>query len=242
METQILENLGLTQSEVKTYLTLLEIGSCTAGTVLEKSGLQNSVLHRALNSLIEKGLITYILEGRRKVYQATDPEYFYTHLDEKRRMFEELLPSLKQRQLASKTRETATIYKGKRGITEIYTALVRTTGKEYNTFGGGAPCVELMGESWWLNIHRKRIAEKLPSRQVFDDTVRKVGKNIAALPQSSVRFLAAEFAQFQETVIVGESVGICIFTQRPYGILIKDASVAEGYRKHFEVLWQAATP
>ena len=71
MDTEIFEELGLTRTEIKLYLTLLEIGSSTAGTILEKSKLPNSTVHRDLNSLIERGLINFILEGKRKIYQAT---------------------------------------------------------------------------------------------------------------------------------------------------------------------------
>ena len=60
MDISILEDLGLTRGEVKVYIALLEIGSSSVGQIIEKSGLQNSVVHRALNSLIEKGLISYI--------------------------------------------------------------------------------------------------------------------------------------------------------------------------------------
>ena len=49
MNTEILEDLGLTQSEIKTYLTLLELGSSTAGPILEKSNLQNSVVSSNIN-------------------------------------------------------------------------------------------------------------------------------------------------------------------------------------------------
>jgi len=66
MDTDILEDLGLTSTEIKVYLALLELGSASAGTVLEKSKLPNSTLHRDLNSLIDKGLVNYILEGKRK--------------------------------------------------------------------------------------------------------------------------------------------------------------------------------
>ena len=42
MDTSILEDLGLTQAEIKVYVGLLELGSSSAGHILEKSGLQNS--------------------------------------------------------------------------------------------------------------------------------------------------------------------------------------------------------
>ena len=62
MDTDIFEDLGLTRTEIKIYLTLLETGSCTAGTILERSRLPNSTVHRDLNSLIERGLVNYILD------------------------------------------------------------------------------------------------------------------------------------------------------------------------------------
>jgi len=239
MDTQILQDLGLTQAEIKVYVALLEIGSSGAGHVLEKSGLQNSVVHRALNSLIEKSLINYVLEGRRKIYQATDPENFINFIDEKKRRFDKILPELKKKQRFAKKKKKATIYQGKRGIAEIYNKMVNSSG-EYLTFGGGSPCENLMGTSWWMNIHQKRVTNKLKSRQVFDETVRKIGKKIDALPKSQVKFLSRDFEQFQETVIVGDKVAINVFSKNPYGFLIEDKVVAEGYRKHFEILWKQA--
>jgi len=38
MDVSILEDLGLTQAEIKVYLALLELGSSSAGRILEKSG------------------------------------------------------------------------------------------------------------------------------------------------------------------------------------------------------------
>ncbi|MEK6873516.1 MAG: helix-turn-helix domain-containing protein [Nanoarchaeota archaeon] len=241
MNEEILEDLGLTSGEIKVYISLLEIGSSTAGPIIEKSKLQHSVVHRALNSLINKGLISYILEGKRKIYQASDPENFYSFIEEKKERFSEILPELKKKQLFSKTEENATIYRGIRGIKEVYNIMINAKGKEYLTFGGGPPAEKLMGLTWWLNLHNKRIANKLPSRQVFDESVKNIGgKDISKKKLTQIRYLTKEFAQFQETVMVGDYVAIAVFTENPYAFLIKDKYVAEGYRKHFEVLWKQA--
>lgn len=241
MDISILEDLGLTQAEIKTYIALLELGSSTAGNILEKSHLQNSVVHRALNALIEKGLISYILEGKRKVYQATDPENFISFIEDKKKRFEQLLPELRNIQVFAKQKTRAEIYKGKRGINEMYTTLLSSRGKEYNTFGGGSRVTyNVMRESWWKNIHAKRIAKKIPSRQVFDETLRDFGMELNKSKLTKIKFLSREFEQLQETVIIGDYVGIAIFTENSYGILIKDKTVAEGYRKQFEILWQTA--
>jgi sugar-specific transcriptional regulator TrmB len=238
MDVDILEDLGLTASEIKVYLTLLEIGSTTAGPLLEKSRLQNSVIHRALHSLIEKGIVHYVLEGRRKVYQASDPTYFNTYIDEKKRRFQEILPELKNKQLFAKHPEAASIYKGRRGIIEVYYTMIGLKAKEYNTFGGGKPCVDFMGVSWWNNLHKRRVENKLPSRQVFDESVRPQAGDIEKNSLTKIRYLGSEFASFQETVIVGDHVAINVFTENPYGFLIYDPKVAESYRRYFEALWR----
>lgn len=239
MDQSVLEDLGLTQAEIKTYIALLELGSTPAGAILERSGLQNSVVHRALHALIEKGLISYVLEGKRKIYQATDPEHFYRFMDDKRERFTRLLPELKAKQKQATQHEAATIYKGMRGIKEVYAFMIHQNG-EYVTFGGGKQCEDRMGTQWWVNLHNKRIANKLPSRQVFDESVKRFSKNIIGKKLTKVRFLPSDFASFQETIIVGDYVAINVFTEEPYSFLIHDASVAEGYRKHFEVLWKQA--
>jgi len=43
MDTSILENIGLTGAEIKVFLALLELGSSTAGKIVEKSGPKEKV-------------------------------------------------------------------------------------------------------------------------------------------------------------------------------------------------------
>jgi sugar-specific transcriptional regulator TrmB len=240
MNTEILEDFGLTKTEIKIYTTLLELGSASAGLILEKSRLPNSTLHRDLNSLIEKSVINFVKEGKRKIYQATDPEHFFEFIEDKKRKFEEILPELKKKQESSLQEENATVYKGIRGIKEVYSIMINARGEEYNTFGGGYPCVDVMGLIWWENLHKRRVANKLPSRQVFDMSVKKDAGGIESNPMTNIRYVDKEFAQFQETIIVGDYVAIAVFTENPYAFLIKDRFVADSYRKHFELLWKSA--
>lgn len=240
MDIEILEDLGLTNAEIKVYIALLELGSSATGNIIDKAKLQNSVVHRALHALIDKGLINFINEGKRKVYQATDPENFFVFIEEKKKRFENLLPELKKKQLFAKKTEKASVYKGIRGIKEVYSIMRNTKAKEYNSFGGGYPCEQLLGPAWWVNHHTQRLKNKLRSRQVFDETVRKAGDDLNKRPLSKVKFVSKEFFQFQETVIVGDKVAINVFTEHPYSFLIEDKIVAEGYRKQFELLWKIA--
>lgn len=241
MDTEILEELGLTNSEIKTYIALLGLGSSTAGAIIEKTKLQSSVIHRALNSLMEKSLINFIYDGRKKVYQATAPESFFEFIEDKKRRFEKILPELRQKQNVSTKKEIATVYKGIRGVKEAYNIMINSKGKEYLTFGGGPITKEIMGMDWWLNLHKRRVANKLSSRQIFDESVKDIGgKDIAKNSITNIRYVSKEFAQFQETVVVGDVVSINVFAETPYSFVIKNRHIAEGYKKQFELLWKIA--
>jgi len=241
MDIEILEDLGLTKSEIKIYISLLELGSTNAGNILKKSKLQNSVVHRALNSLIEKGLVNYVLEGKRKIYSATDPENFNKYIDDKKERFKQILPELKKKQLLAKEIKSATIYNGKRGIKEVYYKLINLpNSKEYITFGGGLDVAKFMGDDWWMLLHKKRVLNNLPARQIYDETVKYIGIEIIKNPITKIKYLPSNFAQFQETVIVKDYIAINVFSNEGYSFLIKDKKVADGYRKYFEALWKLA--
>lgn len=241
MDTEILEDLGLSKAEIKTYLALFELGDSYAGPLIVKTGLQNSVVHRALNSLIEKGIISYILEGKRRSYMAADPENFHDFIEEKVEKFDRILPELKKKLAASKPESFAKVFRGKRGVKQMYFSMLNSGGSEYNTFGGGSEVTfDVMGGLWWKSFHIKRISKKLRSRQVFDESIREFGEKLGKKPYTSIRFLPGSYAQLQETVICGDHVGIAIFTENPYAVLIRDKAVADGYRKQFEALWKIA--
>ena len=79
MDTSILEDIGLTGAEIKVFIALLELGSSTAGNIVQHSRLQNAVVHRAFHSLAEKGLMTYVYQGKIKAYQAVEPRNARKH-------------------------------------------------------------------------------------------------------------------------------------------------------------------
>lgn len=241
MDERSLEIIGFTESECTVYFSLVESGESSAGEIIKNSGLYNSVVHRALNSLIDKGVVGFIMDGKRKIYSATDPDNLLDMIEERKKELKKTITEIKKKRIISREKTEAVIFRGRKGITEIYNILLNSGGREYNTYGGGRRVTyEIMGEKWWDLVHTKRIAKKIPSRQVFDGTARPYGVKILKMPLTKVRFLSNEFEQLTETVIIGEHVAINIFTDKPYGILIKDKVVSQSYKKNFELMWKRA--
>lgn len=240
METKILEDIGLTNAEIKVYLALLGLGTSTAGPILQKSGLHNSVVHMTLNKLANRGLISFVREGKRNHYQAANPKHIIDYIEEKKERFAELLPQLLAKQSLAKEKPEVITFRDVRGIKELLYGLLEAGGKEHHTFGSARESL-MMGDGWWVNYHKKRAAKGITARLMFNESL-KFWKAEAKYPKSEVRYTKAGFEPLTETIIRNDKIGIIIWTEKPIGILIHNRAAAESYDKFFEIMWKSAKP
>ena len=239
MNTQILEDIGLTNAEIKVYLTLLELGTSTAGPILEKSGLQNSVVHMTLNKLIEKGFVTFVKEGKRNHYQAANPKHIIDFINEKKERFEEILPELLLKQQTAKEKPEIITFRGIRGIKELLLELLEAGGKEHHTFGSTAKSL-MLGDAWWVSYDKKKSQREIKSKLLFNESLAH-WKAEKKYPLSEVRYTKAGFEPLTETIIRNDKVGIIVWTDKPLGLIIHQKEAAESYDKFFKIMWDTAT-
>tara|TARA_B100000315_G_C14493147_1_gene548601 strand:+ start:262 stop:993 length:732 start_codon:yes stop_codon:yes gene_type:complete len=243
MDTSILEEIGLTGAEIKVFLSLLELGSSTAGKVVEKSGLQNAVVHRAFHSLSEKGLITYIKEGKIKHYQTIEPKLLLTFLDEKKARIEKILPELEAKRGLAKQKPQATMFQGTRGVKELISFMLDTDSKEYFAYGAPQKAHDLLGDFFWENLHRRRIKKKIKAQLLFHSSLKWWADELnKKYKLTSVKTTKRNFEEMTETIICGRRVAIIIYLDKPFGFLIEEPLAANSYKKFFDIVWKTATP
>ena len=236
MNTQILEDLGFTNAEIKVYLALLELGLSTAGPIIEKSGLQSSVVHMTLNKLVAKGFVSFIKEGQRNHYQATNPKHISEYIDEKKAQFEKILPELLSKQQLAKEKSEVITFRGIKGIKELLQELLEAGGKEHHTFGSAKESL-MLGEAWWMSYHKKRAKKGIKARLIFNESL-KEWCDINLYPNAEYKFTSSGFEPFTETIIRKDKIGIIIWTEIPLGILIHNNIAAKSYDKFFEIMWK----
>ncbi len=239
MDTQILEDIGLTNAEIKVYLALLELGTSTAGPILDKTSLQNSVVHMTLNKLIEKGLVSFIKEGKRNHYQATNPKHIIEYINEKREKFESILPELLTKQKLSKEKPEVTTFRNIKGIKELLYELLEAGGTEHHTLGSTNRSL-MMGDEWWINYHKKRVSKGIKAKLIFNESL-KYWKAEKRYTKAEVRYTKMGFEPLTETIIRYNKIGIIIWTDKPIGILIYNKIAAESYDKFFEFMWNSSS-
>lgn len=238
MNTKILEDIGLTNAEIKVYIALLELGTATAGPILEKTGLQSSVVHMTLNKLIEKGFVSFVKEGRKKQYSATNPRNIIEFIEEKKEKFENILPQLLLKQESSKEKSEVETFRGIRGIKQLLIELLNADGKEHHTFGSAKESL-MLGDEWWVSYHKKRANKGVTAKLLFNQSL-AYWKAEHKYPNSEVRYTAQGFEPLTETIIRADKVGIILWIEKPIGILVTNKVLAKSYDCFWKVLWKSS--
>ena len=72
----------------------MEIVKTTAGKVTERSKIHRTSVYDALERLIKKGLVSFIIEGDTRYFEATDPKNLMNIIEDKQRLLTSCLPQL----------------------------------------------------------------------------------------------------------------------------------------------------
>jgi len=73
MKEEILKSLGLSDKEIRLYLTSLQLGSSLVQNIANIAGLNRTSTYDLLKSLEQKGFVSYTIQSGKKFYQATQP-------------------------------------------------------------------------------------------------------------------------------------------------------------------------
>lgn len=242
MDTSVLEELGLTRAEISIFLTLVELGPSRAGEVIDKSGLQSPVVHRTFHSLSRKGLISSILEGKIHKYQAIEAFQLEDFMKEKQERLDELVQEIQRIEKLGKGKTRAGVYYGVRGVKQLLALLIDQKAEELLSYGGAMKSLELLGDVFWKNFHRKRLDEKIRARMIFHTSLSPRSEELGKLRNTYIRLTDRTFEELVETFICGDKVAIVIYLDNPYGFLIEEQAASKAYSKFFEIIWKSAGP
>lgn len=245
-----LQKLGLSKYESQIYLALLKLGESSAKPIIEETNLHRQVVYDALDKLIEKGLVSYVLQAKRKYFKATPPKKFLEFFDEqekeledKKKEFSRLLPELQKINLSSKKDQEATTYKGNKGIRALLDDLLENSKQEILTIGASEIKAESFQKQLDINLprfHNLREKQKQPLKILLSEEMRGRANTLKKQKYTMCKLLPKELTSNMSTNIYGDKVSIILWGANPFGILIKSKEIAKGQKKYFETLWKVA--
>jgi len=243
MEQELI-NIGFNKNEAKVYSALIKLKKASAHRLIQETKFHKNIVYDNLEKLIDKGLVTYIIEEGRKTFKLAPSNMLIEFFEEKEKEIQNKKKEAKK--LADEIDETlkkvkhpqeAMIYKGVKGIKSFYNETLQ--GRDYIVFGAPKESLELMGETFWKNYNLKRIKNKIDVRMVFNPSIKSYGNKIKN-KFTHVKYFDKDFEPLTETHIQEDKVGIIVWTEEPVLFLIQDKNVAESYRKFFESMWRVS--
>ena len=116
---EILKELGLSDKEIKIYLTLLKLGQSTVNLIAKKANLNRVTCYDVLKYLQEKGLVSYVIKSGVKYYESAEPRKLLGDLQEKQAKLKSILPELEALKQSVNEKPSIEVYEGVKGLKTI---------------------------------------------------------------------------------------------------------------------------
>jgi len=252
MDTKVLENIGLTDGEIRVYLALIKLGSSTTGPITDKSKVSSSKIYYILEKLLQKGIVSYIVKEKTRYYQAEDPSKIKDYINKKekdfqvqKKMIDKLIPELQFQQQLEKTKNEAQIYKGFKGIQTIIDKVYSSLKKGEIFYSMGIPSFqeEKYHEYWEKEDHPKRIKLGIRVKMLFNiDTPKKVLKNRNKHWGCESRYMPIPVKTPSWILIYKDVIVMILQSDEPLAIEINNKEIAHSFKQYFEAFWKLTKP
>ena len=241
----LIKEAGLTEGEAKVYLALLKLGSSTSGPIIEESKVANSIIYRILESLIEKGLVSYIIKEKTKYFKAAEPKKIIEYLDEKKQKIEDgkekiskTLPQLLALSVLNDV-TSVQVYEGFKGFQTAYEHyyLKLKKGEEVITWGV-YPVQEDKYHTYWQKDHVKRKQYGIKIKILFNQgTDKEILRNRNSYWGCDARYMPSSIKTPAWFMVYRNVLLIMLQSEKPVAVEIINQDIANSFRAYFEDLW-----
>ncbi len=235
MDTSTLEGIGLSKNEITVFINMLKLGECKAGAIISKVGLQSSATYNAINSLVDKGLVSYIKKGQIKYYKAASPEAIADYLEMKKEEYLKVMPELIK--FMPGEIESVEFYKSVRGIKTLLAELVKDAknGDIYRFFSIEDKDQYTFATDNVYELQKPiRKEKKIITKGLFAEKTREFASGGSITHK---RYL--NFPLPPNTQMLNNKVAIITWKgEQPSGILIRSKDIAQSYIEFFEHFWK----
>jgi HTH-type transcriptional regulator, sugar sensing transcriptional regulator len=245
---EILNKIGLTGQESRVYLALLEFQEAQTGLICKTTNIPSSNIYKILDSLMEKGLVSFRVQNNIKIFIASTPdslnELFFEKqkkLEEERKQINELISHLNKKEILQKPQSHYKYFEGDHAVRSMWyelNNLIKTMNKNQieRIYGSKKGTYEHFIPLY--NEHHKiRVKQKIKYKLILSQASKPDMKRKRGLTE--IRCLPLE--NDGEWGVLGDYVFIQYLTGKiPRAFLIKDEKFARMYEQVFDQLWQLA--
>lgn len=248
---QELTKLGLTDTEAKIYLAILELGPSAAVVIANRANVKRTTTYSALDRLIKEGLVSEVADSKERTFKAEDPDRLSKLTRKMRRQvidaemeLEKLLPGLKAIQKKLLEPPTVTFFQGLEGIKTIVEQFTGYPGSWYY-FGAAEELIKAISikgiNEFAVETRKFRERVSQPTAYMITDAgYHKIEIFKKSEPQvRQVRILGGIAQAKSAFVIYGNKLGVLGVGDMPFGAVIESAEVAKLVLMMYQLIWKS---
>ncbi len=234
-----LKEYGLSQNEAIIYIALLKTGEASAQKIAKNAKLPRTTSYHLLDSLSQRGLVSYVIKGKVKYFQAASPKRLTEILEEKKRMIQEFIPELMGIAETIKEKPRVVVFEGLNGIKTILQDVLQEK-REILHYGD---IISLQNALPFIfpQFIKRRVEKKIPIRIICKrEDAHKELLRTAKKEYRQFIFIPKNYIFKSSIFIYSDKVAILSLQSEPYyGIIIEDKDYYETQRNIFGMLKDA---
>lgn len=243
-EKQLLAKIGLSENETEVYLALLRLGPLSAYEIAQKTGIYRPHVYDKIETLIRKGLVSYVQQGKKKIFSAAPPSKIMDYLKEQEEavgkdiaLLNQNLSRLNALHHFAREDTKVSVFTGKEGLKLRINDTLDPGLREILVFGVDD---EKYNEA--LPMFMPQHFKKLQALGIRERIIAQKKKNAFMFRNQTdtYRFLESRQIDPSNTIVYGNKVAFVIWGTPITSIIIENKPFAQTYREHFEYLWKLA--
>jgi sugar-specific transcriptional regulator TrmB len=234
--TEELKQLGLTNTESTTYISLLKLGPSKSGEIIKKSKLQSSSVYNALTSLQEKGLVSFSHYGKQKIFQSESPNKLLDFIEDKKRTITTILPDLNLIENISTKKNSSKVFSGLSGIKSVLNDILSELEPNDEYYFLQLNQNMLLKKEILLlfrNYHLKREEKQIKVKGLASHETKE---SILTIFEGMSLFNVEYVNEFLPTgiIIYANKIIFLDLEEEPNAFVIESKTISESYKQFFE--------
>ncbi len=241
----LLRKIGLTEGEIKVYRTLLSLRQSSVGKIIKESSVSSSKVYVILDKLIQKGLVSFIIENNVKKFSPTNPRNILDYVEKQQKELDKIRADSEglikkiSLELGKYDEESAQIYKGYPGLRVALDNILfeLTKSDEYIFFSVSSDEYTEKTKNLFDRVHNIRCERGIRAKGILDTGLKQHTANFKKIRMYDFKFHALNIPT---AIIIGKTrVLITIFGESPIGFEIVSLRMVNKYKEYFYALWNS---
>lgn len=245
-----LHKIGLSENQAKVYLACLQSGVASVLHIAQNAELKRPTVYLLLDDLEKIGMVSRVKKGKKIHYKAEPPTNIVSKAEQKLKMAQEILPSLKAIYNLDPEKPNIKIADGIQGVKSVYngifTYLLHHPNEELLIFGSLKDAIENFQTSVVDYFYETMGRSKNPIREIGNndhETRMYYRKSVALNPKHEIRLIRDEGVFTQtDNMLYGNTLIIFSVKKEIFATILESASIAKTYRTLFNMAWRAGKP